>query len=155
VSTVSILTFAQALILAVGVQAGETQYEDAVRQTLKDGKPLLVFVTAKWCVKCQELKRDVLPELRRRGDLDEIHFAQIDFDEQKDLARRIVPSKTLPQLILLKQTEDGWRRWSLTGFHPAKSVAEFLKRSQQPNIAALPKKSQQPMIATLPTDARR
>lgn len=137
-STVSIVTFAQTLIVAVGMQGGDTPYDAAYRQSLEDGKPLLVLVTAKWCGKCQELKRDVLPELRRSGDLDELNFAQIDYDEQKDLARRIVPSSRLPQLILLRKTDEGWRRWSLTGFHPAKSVAEFLKKSQQPKTAKLP-----------------
>ncbi len=137
-STVSIVTFAQTLILAVGVQPGDTPYETAYRQSLEDGRPLLVLVTAKWCGKCQELKRDVLPELRRSGELDEVNFTQIDYDEQKDLARRIVPSTRLPQLILLRQTDEGWRRWSLTGFHPAKSVAEFLKRSKPAKTATLP-----------------
>jgi thiol-disulfide isomerase/thioredoxin len=138
VSTAPIVALAQTLILAVGVQGGETKYDEAFRQSLEDGKPLLVFVTAKWCGKCQELKRDVLPELRRSGELDELNFAQIDYDEQKDLAQKIVPSTRLPQLILLRQTDQGWRRWSLTGFHPAKSVAAFLKKSQQPKTATLP-----------------
>jgi uncharacterized protein YyaL (SSP411 family) len=55
------------------------------------GKPVLVFLTASWCVECQRVEEEILgdPEVRRRVD-EGFLAVRIDRDRRPDLFRRYV-----------------------------------------------------------------
>ena len=72
---------------------------------------LLVMVGATWCPACARMKTDVMPGLQRSGALQKFHFAQVDIDEQHELAGRLSNAAVIPQLILYRKTPAGWKRW--------------------------------------------
>ena len=102
-------------------------YEVAYRQSMASGTPLLVLVGADWCPACRNVKTSVIPELRRRGVLARVKFAEVDTDQQQPLAESLSSYDVIPQLVLYQKTHDGrWRRSTLVGGQTADSVANFL-----------------------------
>jgi thioredoxin-like negative regulator of GroEL len=125
---VSVLTMTVLLQVSI-LSTGAPAYSDAQKAALKDGEPLLVLVGANWCPACAQMKSAVVPELVHRGDLKNYHFAQVDVDQQRDLANRLSSAGVIPQLILYRKTEKGWRRWEIIGGQSPESVEAFLRNS--------------------------
>ena len=104
-------------------------YTEAEQQAKETGKPMLVFVTAQWCVGCGKMKDTVLPELRREGLLDAFHLTFVDYDENEELCERLSESEKLPELIVIQHTTSGRRSWHLEGVKTTEDVAKFLRRA--------------------------
>jgi len=112
----------------VGAPAEEPlDYTSAYKLAMKGDKPLLVLVTAEWCPPCQILKNDVLPKLLKQDAFADYHFATVDFDEQNDLAKKLVGNRGLPQLLIYeRQVNDKWGMRFLSGAKSYDVVHQFL-----------------------------
>jgi thioredoxin-like negative regulator of GroEL len=102
-------------------------YSDAHKAAMESGEPLLVLVGASWCPACVNMKTSVVPELERRGALNGIQFAQVDIDRQRAMASELSHAGTIPQLILYRKTDNGWRKWEVTGGQSPESVEQFIR----------------------------
>lgn len=122
----SSLTLA-ALLHASILATGEDNYADAHHEA-EAGKPLVVMVGAEWCGPCQQMKQAVIPQVRKRGLLRKVAFAIVDVDRERKLARKLIGSGSVPQLIMFRRTSHGWARNRLVGGQSVDSVEKFISR---------------------------
>ena len=116
------------LILHMSIVSATPQsYAEAHKAAMKTGEPILVLVGANWCPACINMKSSVVPELQRRGSLKGVQFAQIDIDRQRATAGELSSAGVIPQLILFRKTETGWRKWEVTGGQSPESVEQFIR----------------------------
>jgi thioredoxin-like negative regulator of GroEL len=117
-----------AVVLQASIVAATTDsYVDAHRETIQTGKPIVVMVGASWCGPCQTMKKEVLPQVRKKGTLKKVSFAVVDSDREARLARKLIGSGSVPQLLMFRRTRGGWRRRKLLGCQDAKSVEKFIE----------------------------
>ncbi len=110
---------------STSLQASES-YAEAHRVTAETGRPMLVFVTAQWCPACQSMKREVLPQIRRRGLLRRVAFAVVNLDRERKLGQKLIRGGPVPQLLMYRKTPDGWRCSRLVGGQDAGKVERFI-----------------------------
>ena len=110
----------QAALLTSG--ADNTTYNDAFRATQSNGQPLVVLVGTDWCPGCKTMKQGVIPRLLGRGKMRNVNFAQVNSDDDWNLASKLLEGDTIPQLIVYTPTDKGWKRERVTG---ARSEAEI------------------------------
>ena len=116
------------LILHMSIVSATPQtYAEAHKASMKSGEPMLVLVGANWCPACISMKSSVVPELQRRGSLKGIQFAQVDIDRQRAIAGELSSASVIPQLILSRKTETGWKKWEVTGGQSPESVEQFIR----------------------------
>ena len=106
-------------------------YEDAYHKAEQEEKVLLVVVGAEWCVACEKLKTGTLEPMKKAGKLDSVVMAQVDKDQQPELAKAVMSGNTLPQLVAFRQTPDGWKRFSLNGLQSEGRVEELIRVAQE------------------------
>ncbi len=116
-SNVLLAVVLQGSILATGGNA----YEEAYNVSTKTGKPLVVLVGAEWCPGCRTMKNNVVPQLRKNGALEGVAYAEVNSDQQPQLARELSSGGSIPQLVIYHQDKEGWNRQVFVG---ARSVAE-------------------------------
>jgi thioredoxin-like negative regulator of GroEL len=124
VSMLALTAFVQASLLATAGQG----YAEAYQLTAETGRPLVVLVGADWCPACQTMKRSVIPQLASRGILKRVAFAQINTDQESELARKMMRGGSIPQLLMFVKTEDGWQRSQLNGAQSVSAVEAFIRR---------------------------
>jgi thioredoxin-like negative regulator of GroEL len=117
----------QTMAMAPG---GET-YAEAHKVTTETGRPLLVLVGADWCPACQELKNQVIPQLRKGGVLRKVAFAIVNLDREQELGSKLTGGGPIPQLLLFRRTSDGWRTRQLIGGQDVETVKNFLAEDVQ------------------------
>ena len=118
-------------------QAEKLSYEAAYAKAQQEEKVLLVVVGADWCAACKKLKAATLDPMQRSGKLDCVVMAQIDKDEQPELAKAVMNGSTLPQLVAYQQTPQGdWKRVSLSGLQSESRVTELIRVAAQNNPAS-------------------
>lgn len=103
------------------------EFDQAYQQSLGKGQPLVVLVGADWCPGCRVMSQRVLPQVARDGGFDDVAFAYVNFDRQRQLASTLVRGRAIPQMIRLQKTSKGWEKQYLTGVHPPEKVAEFIR----------------------------
>jgi thiol-disulfide isomerase/thioredoxin len=106
--------------------AGSTSYADAHRETVETGKPLLVMVGTDWCGPCQQMKKSILPQVDKHGVLKQVSFAHVNADKESELARKLTGGGPVPQLVMLRKTDDGWRKCKLIGGQSVDTVEKFI-----------------------------
>ena len=126
----------QASILAASPQAKTDEYSQAYLQASATGQPMMVLVGADWCPACVTMKSSVIPEIRRRGSLGKVAFAQVNTDRQSILANQLMTGGGIPQLILYYQAADGWKRIQVNGSVSAETVESFINRGVAANVGA-------------------
>jgi thioredoxin-like negative regulator of GroEL len=109
-------------VLAVGAE----NYTDAHRETSETGKPMVVMVGADWCGPCQNLKNNILPEVRRHGLLARVAFAVVNVDREPHLTQPLTDGGPIPQLVMYRKTGDGWKRRKLVGARSVSEVEQFI-----------------------------
>lgn len=112
----------QAALLTVG---GDS-YAEAHKATTEKGCPLVVVVGATWCPACQQLKKDVLPEVKRHGVLRNVAFAEVDLDEERELGSELTEGGPIPQIVVYRHTPLGWRLRRLIGGQDVRTVEQFI-----------------------------
>jgi len=125
-----------ALLSAMTVGAGADRYDDAYHRSAETGQPIVVMVGAQWCGACRQMKQNTLPAVRSHGVLSEVSFAMVDLDEQGDLARQMIGSGPIPQLVMYRRTSQGWLRRKLVGVQSPEAVEAFIRRGIELNEAA-------------------
>ncbi|NQU26521.1 MAG: thioredoxin family protein [Candidatus Nealsonbacteria bacterium] len=117
------------LILQTAVLAGgEKSYTDARSETTETGKPMAVLVSAQWCGPCQKMKKTVIPEIEKRGLLDDVTFAVVYVDRERTLAKKLIGNGAVPQLFMFRKTSTGWQRKKLVGGQTVNTVERFITR---------------------------
>jgi len=106
--------------------AQKDDYTHAYHNSLATGRPLVVFLGARWCPACQKMKTSILPQVAEDGGLNNVEFAYVDFDRQPDLAARLKRGKSIPQLIRLEKTQAGWSSRVLLGAKSPREVHSFV-----------------------------
>jgi len=115
------------VVLQAAFLAGSAEtYSEAHKTTTEKGYPLVVVVGASWCPACQELRSKVIPELKRHGVLHDVAFAQVDLDEEKELATKLTEGGPIPQIVVYRKTPLGWRLRRLIGGHDVRTVEQFI-----------------------------
>ena len=130
-TTLSLAVILQASILA----GGEDSYAAAHEATTKTGKPMVVLVGAEWCAPCQTMKTSVIPQVKRHGLLGKVAFAVVNLDRDRELAQRLTSGGPIPQLIMYRKTDDGWRRRKLVGGQSVAAVEAFVSRGLEDDEA--------------------
>lgn len=122
---------ALALLFAVtGASSEKTlSYEDAFALANKEKKPLLVLVSAPWCVSCHVMKRDTIEPMKETGELKNVVVTVIDKDQRPELAEQLMRGETLPQIVVFSQSSGSWKRYSLTGMQSKSRIAELMERA--------------------------
>lgn len=113
-------------VLQVSIAAGLTPYSQAHQAMRETGRPMVVLVGAEWCPGCRTMKSRVLPEVARRGGLKHVVYTHVNYDKQRNLARRMLKGSTIPQLIMYYQTADGWKNIRIVGAKNADDVERFI-----------------------------
>lgn len=127
------------LLLAVthaSSTSGKLSYEDAYAKAEKEEKVLLVVVGADWCAACKTLKSGTIEPMQKAGKLESVILAQVDKDLQPELAKQMMSGSSLPQLVAFKRSENGWKRFSLSGIQSEGRVEELIKTATGEQKAA-------------------
>lgn len=105
-------------------------YKTAFEYAQKGDKPLLVMVSATWCPPCQQMKQTTIPQLLQKGTLKDCHWASVDLDQEKDLARQLIGNRGVPQLIMFEKKDGQWVRRFLVGYKDVNVVEAFVAQSR-------------------------
>ena len=106
-------------------EADET-YVAAHQITVETGKPLVVMVGADWCGPCQNMRRTILPRVRKDGLFRKVAFAHVNVDRDGELAKELTGGGAVPHLVMFRKTKDGWVRKKMIGSHTVEEVEEFI-----------------------------
>jgi thioredoxin-like negative regulator of GroEL len=145
---VTSLTLAAILQLPFLASNPET-YADAHRKTVETGQPMVVMVGADWCPACQQMEKNILPQIRQHGLLRRVCYAHVNLDHEQELGRQLTNGGPIPQLIVFRKTADGWHRRQLIGGQSVQTGEELLSdeiaQSQAPqNTTAQAQKKAEP-----------
>lgn len=105
---------AMMLFGTVGAVAGErfTYEAKAFEAALEAGKPILVHVTAPWCVECG-LQKPIVATLAQQPEFANLTIFDVDFDTQKD-ALRALKVQTQSTLVVFKSKAEVARAVGIT-----------------------------------------
>jgi len=112
----------------VGTASESATYAQAHKITAKTGKPMFIMVGTDWCGPCQQMKKNVLPEVRKHGMLKKVAFAMVNADREQALARKLTGGGPIPQLVMYRKTKDGWKRRKLVGGQSVETVEKFINQ---------------------------
>lgn len=129
------LTLAAVLHLSIAA-AGTPSYADAHRTTTETGRPMVVMVSAEWCGACKEMEKTVLPQVAKRGLLRKVSFAVVNMDREAALARKLIGSGPIPQLVMFRRNGKGWLRQRLVGRQTPEAVEKFIEQGVARDEAA-------------------
>jgi thiol-disulfide isomerase/thioredoxin len=124
------------LLQAAAITAGGHDYATAYREANETGKPLVVLVGADWCPGCRQMKYSAIPELEKKGGLNNVNYVYLNSDEDSTLAGKLMKGGSIPQLIMYHKTDEGWKRQQLTGAQAVSEIERFIERGVD---AAVPK----------------
>lgn len=130
-TTLSLHAVLQVSILLTGAET----YAEAHRVTTETGQPMVVLVGADWCPACQRMEKSVLPQLRRRGVLGKVAFAIVNLDRQRTLGRQLTGGGPIPQLVMYRRTNNGWKRRKLIGAQSVSKTETFIQQGVKLNEA--------------------
>ena len=106
-----------------------TDYFTAYEKAQKGDKPMLVLVTAEWCPPCKVMKSTTIPQLMQRNAFSKFHYATVDLDGEKRLARQLIGDRGVPQLIMFEKQNGEWVRRYLRGIQTPETVQAFVAQS--------------------------
>ena len=121
-SSLTLIALVQAVLLA----GGENSYADAHKITTETGRPMVVLVGANWCPACKTMKDNVMPQIVRKGLFGRCVYTVVDLDKQEKLGQQLTNGGPIPQLIMFRKTNDGWKRKRLIGGQSINSVVKFI-----------------------------
>jgi thiol-disulfide isomerase/thioredoxin len=131
VSRISVLA---AGLLAVGIAAApaaraatETAFTQAAFAAAQhEGKPILVHITASWCIICAA-QRPILAALEAQPDYKDLDVFEVDYDAQKGVMRSFGVQERSTLIVFHGATEMG----RSTGDTDPTSIAALLSRANQ------------------------
>lgn len=124
-------------ISALAMTEGQpNDYKTAYEKAQAGDKPLLVLVTAEWCPPCQVMKTTTIPELMAKDAFKDFHFATVDLDRERGLARKLIGQRGVPQLIMFERQNGEWVRRYLRGAQTIETVEAFIAQANQVRTAS-------------------
>ena len=139
----AIVVFATALLAASNAYAQQpVDYKTAYENALKGEKPLLVLITAEWCPPCQVMKKTTIPTLMQKKAFKGFHYATVDLDKETKLARELIGTRGVPQLIMYEKNEGKWVRRYLRGAQTTQTVEAFVAQAGQTRTASVQTQNQ-------------
>lgn len=115
-----------ALVQVLTLGADQPDFDRACQQSLATRRPLVVLVGASWCAACQTMQKSIVPQVKKTGGLKNVIFIYVDFDQQRQLASRLIGGRSIPQLIRFDQTPSGWKNKRLIGARSLREVHDFI-----------------------------
>jgi thiol-disulfide isomerase/thioredoxin len=112
---------------AFSANAGE--YEDACLKAAREGKPLVVIVSAEWCAACVDLKQNVI-EPMKKGELKDAVVVVVDYDKQPNEAAKNMKGEKLPQVAIYR-FKKAWERVHEVGKLSRSRIVELLKKIKE------------------------
>jgi len=106
-------------------------YDAAYVQAQEEKKPLVVLVGADWCAACKSMKADTIHSMKNEGAFKEVIFTHVDKDAQPEIAQQVMQGNTLPQIVVFCESDQGWKRFSLTGMQSERRVKELLRKAAE------------------------
>ncbi|MFO0897491.1 MAG: thioredoxin family protein [Pirellulales bacterium] len=132
-------SLALAVVLQASLAAGASDYRTAHAASVDSGRPLVVLVGADWCPGCQQMKTVLTPDFERRTG-ERVVFARVDADSQPGLAQRLMRGAGIPQLVMYRKTEKGWKARRLIGAQSQSTVASFIQEGIRDSAPVAEKK---------------
>ena len=130
------LTLSTVLQLSL-LSTGADTYAQAHKINAETGRPIVVLIGAEWCPGCRTMKDSVMPKLAKKGLLKKVAYAQVNTDKEGKLARNMMRGNSIPQLVMYRKTEEGWKRSSLVGAQSADDIEAFIQAGLEPEQATL------------------
>ena len=127
-----------AIIASSAIAQQPLDYKTAYQRAEKGDKPLLVLVTAEWCPPCQLMKKTTIPDLLKKQAFKDCHWASVDLDKEKTLAKQLIGQRGVPQLIIFEKRDGKWIRRYLRGFKTPQIVEAFVAQSPLIRTAEAP-----------------
>lgn len=122
-------SFALSAVLQLSLlSAGANTYADAHKVHSETGRPMVILVGAEWCPACVQMKNSVIPQVARRGVLQKVAYATVNTDHQRSLAQKLMKGGSIPQLIMYRRTNNGWKRHMLVGKHSPERIEAFINQ---------------------------
>jgi thiol-disulfide isomerase/thioredoxin len=122
------------LLSAAAMSVGNQDYATAFKQTEETGRPLVVLIGADWCPGCRQMKYTTIPEVERSGSLNKVAFAYVNTDEDRQLANQLMRGGSIPQLVMYRKTDSGWKRKQLTGAQSTQTIEAFIEAATEPGV---------------------
>lgn len=126
------LALAFCLLMASSAFADEQvwlkDYDVGLEQAIKEKKPILVFVTAKWCSFCTMMHNSTLTNKSVVVELKEYILVEIDYDNNPELCAKWGAEK-LPTLIIFNQF--GEKVVSESGYKEPNDFKIWLKKYEK------------------------
>lgn len=123
------LSLALAMVVQVG-SLGATpdalSYTEAREVASENNTPIVVLVGAEWCPACVQMKKNVMPAVAQEGVLQDVVYAQVDLDEERELGRQLIEGRKIPQLVMYHKAGKGWKAERLIGGQSTSSVKRFV-----------------------------
>ncbi|MGE0294260.1 MAG: thioredoxin family protein [Hyphomonadaceae bacterium] len=98
------LSLAPAGAALAATQAPYTQQAFATSQ--KDGKPILIDISATWCPTCAK-QHPIIDDLAAKSDFKDLVIYKVDFDTQKDVVRAFGAKMQSTLIVFRGSTEQG------------------------------------------------
>lgn len=108
-------------------KAEDRTYASAFAEAQAAQRPLVVVVTATWCPPCQVLKNKVINPLEAKKGFDNVILAYVDMDKEPTLAKQLIGTQGIPQMIVFEKSHDKWVKRNLSGFQELATVQNFIK----------------------------
>lgn len=121
------LTLSAVLQVSV-LSTGANTYAEAHKVHHETGRPMVILVGAEWCPACVQMKNSVIPQVARRGLLKKVAFATVNADHQNSLAQKLMQGSSIPQLIMYRKTNNGWKRHLLVGKQSPEQIEAFINK---------------------------
>lgn len=123
-----------AVLQAALVSAGGHPYVEAHREHVETGRPLLILVGTDWCPACRTMKQVTIPQALRQGVLQGVAFAQVNADQEPELARKLMRGGSIPQLIVYHKSGNSWQRRELIGAQDIGAIQQLITAPATPTI---------------------
>lgn len=116
------------LVLSLVALGADPSYNDAYLEATEKNVPMVILVGAEWCPHCRVMK-STLRQMAKDGELDGVAVGLVDYDKQTPLAKRLLTSTTVPELIVFRRRSDRqWERRSVTGDNGGQEPDEMVRR---------------------------
>jgi hypothetical protein len=84
------------------------------------------------------MKQSTIPQAQRQGVLSSVAFAQVNPDQQPELARKLMRGSSIPQLIVYHKSGSGWQRRDLVGSQSVAAIRQAVTPPQPATTAGTP-----------------
>jgi thiol-disulfide isomerase/thioredoxin len=124
-----VLTLALQLTTLAPVSPGDESYKHARDLSEKTGKPLVILVGAEWCPACVTMKKKTIPEVKKSKIFKKVNYAEVDYDTERNLAKQLTEGGKIPQLMVFRKAEEGWKVRKVIGGKSPDAVKTFIAQS--------------------------